>query len=330
MTGRDETNLSDSELIAKGDALCRSDELLPGVRLLRKVTNKELLTREHLEFLRRGTLSEELRANLTASVEGAGWKKQGERHGNRDFITYYKVEENGQLWIRIDSIIEASLFVPFLATMNETDLYETWFPKWTVPRLGLNRSVKLAQPSRCSQVVQLTIDLPFPLSRREIIFWGYAEEDCTANRMSAAKLVTPQENGDCDGAASFEKLIPGVDRGVVRMPFEADFLFQTCPDDHPALLRSKAKYPDHEKKILLNCMIMCDPLIPMFPHFLLNFGTRTAVPGIWAMILSIAEQVRNGERPAHAERIESKREELYDWLEERAGLISGIAAPVRE
>lgn len=337
--GGDETDLSDAELIAQGEALCRSDELLPGVRLLRKVTEKELLTREHGEFLRRGTLSEELRANLTASSLD-GWKKQGERHGNRDFITYYKVEENGQLWIRIDSVIEASLFVPFLATMNETDLYETWFPKWTVPRLGLNRSVKLAQPNRCSQVVQLTIDLPFPLSRREIIFWGYAEEDCDVNRTSAAKLITPQQQQPAqkeqhekpswdfgDGAASFETLIiPPVDRGVVRMPFEADFLFQTCPDDHPALLRSKAHYPEHEKKILLNCMIMCDPLILLFPHFLLNFGTRTAVPGIWAMILSIAEQVRDGQRPAHAERIESKREEIYNWLEERAALITGIAA----
>jgi hypothetical protein len=46
--------------------------------------------------------------------------------------------------------------------------------------------------------------------------------------------------------------------------------------------------------------------------------------------LSIAEQVRNGERPAHAERIKSKREELYDWLEERAELISGIAASARK
>ena len=326
----EETDLSDAELIAQGEALCRGDELLPGVRLLRRVTDEGLLTQEHREYLRRGTMSEELRKNLTASVDGAGWKKQGERHGNRDFITYYKVEENGQLWIRIDSVIEASLFVPFLATMNETDLYETWFPKWTVPRLGLSRSVKLAQPNRLSQVVQLTIDLPFPLSRREIVFWGYAEEDCAANRTSAAKLITPQgDKGECDGAASFENVIPKVDRGVVRMPFEADFLFQTCPDDHPALLRSKANYPENEKKILLNCMIMCDPLIPMFPHFLLNFGTRTAVPGIWAMILSIAEQVRNGERPAHAERIKSKREEIYDWLEERAAFITGIAAPAR-
>ena len=311
-----ENELSDAELIAQGEALCRRDALLPGVRLLRKVSDPSLLTAEHVEFLRKGQQSEALRENLTSSIEEAGWKKQGETHGNRDFITYYKIDEGGQLLIRIDSVIEASLFVPFLATMNETDLYETWFPKWTVPRLGLYRSNRLLQPSRCEQVVQLTIDLPFPLSKREIIFWGYADEDCAVGRTSAAKLVTPDEG-------TFKE-IPAVERSVVRMPFEADFLFRPCPDDHPALAKSKSKYPEHERKILLSCRIICDPKIPFFPKALLNFGTRTAVPGIWSMILSIAENVRNGERPAHAERIKAKREELYDWMEERASLITGL------
>ena len=306
----------DATLIAQGESLCRCDSLLPGVRLLRQVSDPSLLTAEHQEFLRKGQLSEALRENLTSSVEDAGWKKQGETHGNRDFITYYKFDEDGQLLIRIDSVIEASLFVPFLATMNETDLYETWFPKWTVPRLGLYRSNRLLQPGRCEQVVQLTIDLPFPLSKREIIFWGYADEDCAANRTSAAKLVTPDDG-------TFDE-VPTVERSVVRMPFEADFLFRPCPEDHPALIKSKCNYPEHERKILLSCQIQCDPKIPFFPKALLNFGTRTAIPGIWSMILSIAEKVRDGERPAHAERIQAKRAELYDWMEERASLITGL------
>lgn len=37
------------------------------------------------------------------------------------------------------------------------------------------------------------------------------------------------------------------------------------------------------------------------------------------MIQCIAKQVRDGHGPAHAERIESKREEIYNWLEERPG-----------
>jgi len=309
--------LSDAELIAQGEALCRSDQILPGIRLLRKVSDGTLLTKEHAEFLRKGKLSEKLRADLTTPIEEAGWKKQGESHGNRDFVTYYKVEEGGQLLFRIESVIEASLYVPFLATMNETDLYETWFPKWRVPKIGLYRSIRLTQPSRAEQVVQLTIDLPFPLSKREIVFWAFAEEDCVANRDAAAKLVTPPEG--------MFKEVPNAEPGIVRMGFEADFLFRPCPDDHPALLKSKGKYPENESKILLTCMISCDPKIPFIPQTLLNFGTRTVVPSIWSMILSIAEQVRNGERPAHAERIASKREEIYDWLDERAAILTGLA-----
>ena len=40
------------------------------------------------------------------------------------------------------------------------------------------------------------------------------------------------------------------------------------------------------------------------------------------MILNIAEQVRDGKRPVHADLIASKREELYDWVEERARLLT--------
>ena len=142
------------------------------------------------------------------------------------------------------------------------------------------------------------------------------QTDCDANRDIACKLVTPPE-----GAF---KEVPDTEPGIVRMDFEADFLFRACPDDHPALLKSKVKYPENERKILLTRMIFCDPKIPFFPKVLLNFGTRTAVPVIWSMILSIAEQVRDGERPEHAERITSKREDIYDWMEERVDILTGL------
>ena len=81
--------LSDTELIAQGEALCRGDQILPGVRLLRKVSDETLLTKEHAEFLRKGKICEKLRADLTASVEEAGWKKHRESHdGNRYFVIY--------------------------------------------------------------------------------------------------------------------------------------------------------------------------------------------------------------------------------------------------
>ena len=315
-TGEDDDPRSDEEFLAEGTRRCKDDALLPGVRLLRKVKDTSLFKDEHNEFFRRAEIMEQLRADLTAPASD-GWTKQGESHGNRDFVTYYKIEDGGKLKCRIESVIEASLYVPFLATMNETGLYETWFPKWTFPfRLGLERSVKLKQVGRCEQVVQLTMALPFPLNKREIVFWGFAEEDCEANRDSAAYLLTVDETFQ-DG------VVPPPERGVVRMDLESQFMFMPCPDDHVALKKSKGKYPEGEELILLTFVLYVDPKIPFVPHAFMNFATRTAIGTVWRMVLRISEEVREGKRPEHAELIASKGDEIYDWMEERAALISG-------
>ncbi|KAL7559434.1 hypothetical protein ACA910_009994 [Epithemia clementina (nom. ined.)] len=308
---------SDEDLLKDGTRLCEDDQILPGGRLLRQIKDTSLLKDSHHEFLRRAALMEKLREELTTPTS-QGWKKQGESHGHRDFIVYYKFEDGGKLYSRIESVIESSLYVPFIATMNETDLYETWFPSWRFPfKLGINRSIKLKQRGRCEQVVQLTVDLPFPMNKREIVFWGFAEEDAELNQNAAAKLVTVDEsfeNGD---------LVPPPERGIVRMEFDSSFLFRPCPPDHPALLHSKGKYPDDESKILLTSVLYCDPKVNFVPHAFLNFVTRYAIGSVWRMILKVSEEVREGKRPAHAERMASKREEIYDWLHERAKLITG-------
>jgi hypothetical protein len=155
--------------------------------------------------------------------------------------------------------------------MNETQLYETWFPEWTVPKLGINRSIKLKQRGRVEQVVQVTVDLPWPLLKREIIFWGFAEEDCDQNRNAAAKLVTVDEAFDGGN------VVPPLEQGIRRMDLEADVLFRPCPPDHPALVHSKAHYPEGEELILLTCMLYCDPQISYVPRSFMNFCTRTAM-----------------------------------------------------
>ena len=38
---------------------------------------------------------------------------------------------------------------------------------------------------------------------------------------------------------------------------------------------------------------------------------------MWAMFLTVAEEIRAGNRPQHAQVIASKREEIYDWVEQR-------------
>ena len=310
-------DLSDEELLVEGERLCNDDLLLPGLRIFRRVKDSSLFTDEQTEWIRLAELMEKLREDLTAP-SSEGWTKQGESHGNRDFITYYKTEEGGKLKCRIESVIEASLYVPFLAVMNETDLYETWFPKWRFPfKLGINRSNKLKQRGRVEQVVQLTVDLPWPIHNREIVFWGFAEEDADLNRDVGAKLVTVGDDFD-------NGLVPPPEKGIVRMDFVMDFLFRPCPPDHAALSKSTAHYPKGENLILLTTVMYCDPKIAFVPHSFMNFCTRTAIGTVWRMILKVSEEVREGKRPVHADLIASKREELYDWIEERAQLITGM------
>jgi hypothetical protein len=313
----EDLDLSDEELLVEGERLCNDDLLLPGLRIFRRVKDSSLFTDEQTEWIRRAELMEKLREDLMAP-SSEGWTKQGESHGDRDFVTYYKIEDGGKLKCRIESVIEASLYVPFLAVMNETDLYETWFPKWRFPfKLGINRSNKLKQRGRVEQVVQLQVDLPWPIHNREIVFWGFAEEDADLNRDVGAKLVTVGDDFD-------NGLVPPPEKGIVRMDFEMDFLFRPCPPDHVALSKSTAHYPEGENLILLTTVMYCDPKIAFVPHSFMNFCTRTAIGTVWRMILKVSEEVREGKRPAHADLIASKREELYDWIEERAQLITGM------
>ena len=95
----------------------------------------------------------------------SGWIVQGEHMGRRDVSIYYRMdEETGtKLTARIESPIDKSLLVPFLSVLNESELYHTWLPNWTMPRLRVRRSDKLNQHGRCSQVVLVTVDLPWPL-----------------------------------------------------------------------------------------------------------------------------------------------------------------------
>ena len=320
-TGSDEewdsTGRSDGELIAEATRRCEDDRLISGLQIFRCVEDSSLLSEENKTFIHKGEQLEQIHTDLLAPVE-EGWTKQGESHGKRDFITYYKIEDGRKLYCRIESVIEASLYVPLLSVLNETDLYETWFPKWSFPfKVGINRSKMLKQAGRIEQVVQLTVDLPFPLSKRECIFHGFAEDGTADSQTASVKLLTVDESFDGGN------VVPPPEKGITRIEIESDFLFRACPEDHEVLKKSKGKYPDDEKKILATFVIYVDPKIAFIPHAFMNFCTRTVIGTVWKMLLSIASQVREGTRVAHAERIKEKSS-LYEWLKERAALMTGL------
>ena len=351
------------------------------------------------------------------------WLVQGEHMGRRDVSVYYRVDKKtgSKLNARVESPIESDMLVPFLSVLNESELYASWLPDWTVPRLRVRRSEKLAQTGRVSQVVLVTVDLPWPFSAREAVLDACGVDDIDANGdicvlvdaigEESNQSLIQSSAGDGPGArAETERrealLVPSVDEArAVRIGFEGGFLFRALPEDWDAEKRvAKQKQdaietPDgsaetteplagtssswfagwgggggsrgaarggeapadpegerrrerdanadersHSKdslavrsvsgttdddrgapsgesaprRILVSVQMSVDPKIDFVPAALMNFVTRTVIYTMWCMLLRVAEGVRDGARPAHAEAIAAKKESLYDWTRARA------------
>jgi hypothetical protein len=75
-----------------------------------------------------------------------------------------------------------------------------------------------------------------------------------------------------------------------------------------------------EDLVLVTFSFSIDPKLRI-PQTLINFFVRTAIGHLWGMFLRVAEDVKDGNRPAHSEAIESKREALYDWVLERTAVM---------
>jgi hypothetical protein len=121
--------------------------------------------------------------------------------------------------------------------------------------------------------------------------------------------MTTLHPGETDGGVE----IPVPERGIVRMDFDGGVLFRECPLDHPSLARSRTEYPKDQHLLLCSLTMHIDAKVTFVPQALINFVTRTAISSMWHMLLHVAEEVRDGKRPQHAEAI-SQKKELYDWI----------------
>ena len=332
------------------------------------------------------------------AAEYGPWLVQGEHMGRRDVSVYYRVDKKtgSKLNARVESPIEAEMLVPFLSVLNESELYASWLPNWSVPRFRVRRSEKLAQRGRVSQVVLVTVDLPWPFSAREVVLDACGVDDIDATGdicVLVRALGEDANNGDAGENApisSLEKegtdatlgttfVVPSVDEAdIVRIGFEGGFLFRALPNDWDAHKKKSAKaqtdatrggaeaeraaagaesswfagwgalggrpsaesattedtradaFSDDEaapetapetgppRRILVSVQMSVDPKIDFVPAALMNFVTRTVIYTMWCMLLRVAEGVRDGARPAHAEAIAAKKASLYDWTRARA------------
>jgi hypothetical protein len=257
------------------------------------------------------------------------WIKQGEQHGGRhDFAIYYKVSTTNQITCRLETPIEPSLLIPILAVLNESELYKTWIPQYKVPRLEVVTSEKLCQSGRVTQTILVETEVPWPIARRELILKAVACDDIDSNeeeeRSNNSRILVRIQSLDCEDSGEDGLEILPAKKGGVRIKVDGGFVFEKCPMDHPMAKQagsSSSSDNNNNNLILLTFTFSVDPKLSILPQSLLNFFLRTAMRQIWGMFLHVAEEVGDGKRPAHSEVIERKREELYDWVEERTNAM---------
>ena len=225
---------------------------------------------------------------------------------------YYKCDTERTLSVRVETVMGRDLLVPLLSVLNESELYGEWLPRWTTPtRLGVRESVKVAQVGRCSQLVVITCDCPWPLETRQVVLDAVAFDDMATNGDIGVLLRTK----DCEN----DPRVPPkpTEEETTRIDVDGAFLFRRVPDGW-ANVEGEDACDGEPDDILTTFGFVVDPKLEYIPTWLLNFIVRTVIGTLWAAFIRVAEEVRDGKRPKHAERIERKRAELYDWVDERA------------
>lgn len=276
---------SDNDLIEAAEIHFSADRLLQAARLLRQVKENSLFTAHHEWILNKATAVESIVEQLT-SDPGDGWYKQGESHGHRDTMIYYQMNGN-KLTARLETPIEPELLVPLLSVFNESSLYSTWLPRWEKPmKLGVRESDLLRQTGRCTQLIKIVCDCPWPVATREVVIDVVAVDDIDEN----GAIVVRMENGKPE-----DEDVPAVAANRTRVDFDGGILFRKCPIDHPAFKKSTNK---NESEMILVCLSMhTDPHIAFVPPALINFVTRSVLGKMWEQLLKVAEEVLDGSRP---------------------------------
>jgi len=311
----------------------RDDRLLQSARLLRKICDSLVSSEEEEEELKdtkekevkeekeklvkyvleKAKQSESFIEMLREDAEkDSSWETQKSfSFGGRDQTKiYYKTMENDtKLILRVDQAIKREMLVPVLATLNESQLYASWLPSWTMPKLKFSRTEKLDQRGRCSQLLLVTVECPWPFSTREVVLDALAFDDIDESGVVAVLL----NSCDCED----DERVPAIDHKFgqcTRVDFHGGFLFRAIPSEGEAWKKAREK---HEDEMIVSFIFNIDPKISYVPVSVIQFITRTVIGTLWGMFMKIASKVKNGEMKEHAEAIQSKRLVLYDWVDER-------------
>lgn len=135
-----EFSADDAARIAMAEYLFAEDKLLAAYRLLQEIQETSVLRSKHRKICE---VAEECEAAISDVIaknpDDSGWTKQGESHSRHDTLIYYKVGRESRLTCFVETPIEASLLVPLLSVLNESDLYQFGLrlgkhPSWVFER----------------------------------------------------------------------------------------------------------------------------------------------------------------------------------------------------
>ena len=211
-----------------------------------------------------------INSNDDAASSDGEWIKQGETHSNHNFSIYYKINPTtNHIKCRLETPIHPSLLLSILAVLNETELYKTWIPQYKIPRLQVVKSDKLCQLGRVSQIILVETEVPWPITKRELILKAVACDDIdhdddddndddagckrgsnssnnssnsNNNNKKKSRILVRLQSLDCEnnGEDGIE-ILPASNRigSGVRIKVDGGFVFEKCPSDHPMAKHGK-------------------------------------------------------------------------------------------
>mmetsp|Transcript_27786 Transcript_27786/g.41204 ORF Transcript_27786/g.41204 Transcript_27786/m.41204 type:complete len:349 (-) Transcript_27786:1624-2670(-) len=295
--------------LTKAELLYGQDKVSKVKTVLESV-DPAILDDKHRAMLARADEAEALVKDMKAKPEGGDWIDQGISRGKYPTRILYRLEEGEnktELRARCETPIKKDLLESLFCVLNETELYETWFPSFSVPRFKIRECRKLKQIGRVSQILFVVMELPWPIAAREIVLSAAAFDDIEDKGHIGIKMKTIETEDD--------ETVPEATSTAVRVDLDGGFLFEACPADHPAM-----KYVDKEdgeEYLLVTFSALVNPNMKNLPQSFLNFFVKIALGTCWKMLLKIAQDVKDGKRPDHANAMIKKREELYDYIKGR-------------
>ena len=223
-------------------------------------------------------------------------KKDGEEKGKANIYCRTN-EEHNELKVHITNPIHQCLLIPIISVLNESQLYHTWLPSWNIPPVtfGIKRVVKLKQIGRCSQIIMVTFDPPWPLNPREVVLRAVAIDDIDDNGIIFIKLdsVTEEEE-DCVP-------VPENDN-VVRLALNGGILLHKLTEEYIEI-----QFYGHIQSHI------------SVPVWFYQFVVKTVIYTCWNLFLNVAIGIKKNstKRKEHCQAIQEKWKDLYEWVELR-------------